>query len=415
MRIGFYLDYANMKAGGIFTYSVGLLKELLNAQEIDSIVLFYQTEQKEKLKEFIYNDKINAVEINRNKLSFKYLSILSFFLYNSAFVYKTYLDKYFPKSSLQKNIRRIAYYLNPLKGIIENNKIDLLHVPFKIAPIYEISVPVFVTLHDVQEIHFPEFFTSQQRLDRALAYKIAIDQSDHIIVSFNHVKNDLLKYFNVESEKVSVCNLPLKQSWFASENITPFDELKKKYDLKDKFMLYPAATWQHKNHINLLEAVNILKEDQNDFQLICTGNKTEHFPILEEYIKQNNLEGLVKFLGIVPEEDLIGLYRTTALCVIPTLYEAGSGPLFEAMRYQTPVICSNVTSLPETMVNEEFIFDPLDPSDTAKKIVRGLFDEEYRQANLENSKLRMEYFTNQDSINDFITAYKKAVNKFQTK
>ena len=49
MRIGFYLDYANMKAGGIFTYSVGLLKELLNAQEIDSIVLFYQTEQKEKL------------------------------------------------------------------------------------------------------------------------------------------------------------------------------------------------------------------------------------------------------------------------------------------------------------------------------------------------------------------------------
>ena len=77
MRIGFYLDYANMKAGGIFTYSVGLLKELLNAQEIDSILLFYQTEQKEKLKEFIYNDKINAVEINRNKLSFKYLSILS--------------------------------------------------------------------------------------------------------------------------------------------------------------------------------------------------------------------------------------------------------------------------------------------------------------------------------------------------
>ena len=49
--------------------------------------------------------------------------------------------------------------------------------------------------------------------------------------------------------------------------------------------------------------------------------------------------------GIVPEEDLIGLYKWASLVVIPTLYEAGSGPLYEAMKYSTPVICSNVTSV----------------------------------------------------------------------
>ncbi len=415
MKIGFYLDYANMKAGGIFTYSVGLLKELLNANEIEKIVLFYQTEQKEKLQEFINHKKTFPVEVNRNKASFKYMSILSFFLYTNAFVYKTYLDKYFPKSSIAKNIKRAANYINPLKIIIEKQDIELLHVPFKISPIYEIRKPVFVTLHDVQEIHFPEFFTSQQRLDRALAYKIAIDQSDHIIVSFNHVKKDLIKYFSTEQDKVSVCKLPLKQSWFASENITSKEDLLKKYNLHNSFILYPAATWQHKNHAKLLEAIKLLKEKDNSIQLICTGNKTEHYPFLEKYIKENDLEENVKFLGIVPEEDLIGLYKSTALCAIPTLYEAGSGPLFEAMRYEAPVVCSNVTSLPETIVKLEFVFNPYDAADISDKIFKGLFDKKFREENLANSKERMAYYTKIESINDFTNAYKTAINKFHKK
>lgn len=415
MKIGFYLDYANMKAGGIFTYSVGLLKELLESEEIEKIVLFYQTEQKDKLQEFITHNKVKPIEVNRNKASFKYFSILSFFFYNSVFVYKTYLDKYFPKAAFPNKVRKFATYLNPLKKIIEKHDIELLHVPFKISPIYEINKPVFVTLHDVQELHFPEFFTSQQRLDRALAYKIAIDQSDHIIVSFQHVKDDMLKYFNTTQEKVSVCKLPLKQSWFASDKITSFENLKQKYELKDKFILYPAATWQHKNHIKLLEAVNILKEKHTNFQLICTGNKTDHYAKLESYINKNNLNEFVKFLGIVPEEDLVGLYKSTTLCAIPTLYEAGSGPLFEAMRYKAHVVCSNVTSLPETIVRDEFIFNPFDSEDIADKIEKGLYNEDFRKANLENSKERMEYFRSLDSINDFIEAYKTAIKKFHKK
>jgi glycosyltransferase involved in cell wall biosynthesis len=415
MRIGFYLDYANMKAGGIFTYSVGLLKELLKSDEIENVVLFFQTEQKEKLSEFINHKKVLPVEVNRNKPSFKYLSIISFFLYNSVFVYKTYLDKYFPKAEFPNTVRKIATWLNPLKKIIEKQNIEVLHVPFKISPIYEIDKPVFVTLHDVQELHFPEFFTSQQRLDRALAYKIAIDQSDHIVVSFNHVKKDLIKYFNTDNEKVSVCRLPLKQSWFANENITSLNDLKNKYLLKENFILYPAATWQHKNHIKLLEAVKILADKNIDFQLICTGNKTEHYTYLENFIVENNLENKVKFLGIVPEEDLIGLYSSTKLCVIPTLYEAGSGPLFEAMRYKSPVICSNVTSLPETIMNNDFIFDPIDHEDIANKILLGLTDDNYRETNLKNSESRMEYFKSLDTIKDFTEAYDVAIKKFHKK
>ena len=86
-----------------------------------------------------------------------------------------------------------------------------------------------------------------------------------------------------------------------------------------------------------------------------------------EKISELNLSEAVHFLGIVPEEDLISLYKNSSLVVIPTLYEAGSGPLYEAMRYQVPVICSNVTSLPDTVSNDEFLFDPNDMKSYQKK------------------------------------------------
>ncbi len=95
-----------------------------------------------------------------------------------------------------------------------------------------------------------------------------------------------------------------------------------------------------------------------EIDLVCTGNKTEYFKTIQSVIDELDLSKAVHFLGIVSEEDLIGLYKNARLVVIPTLYEAGSGPLYEAMRYGIPVVCSNVTSLPETVGNSEFVFNP---------------------------------------------------------
>ena len=304
----------------------------------------------------------------------------------------------------------LSLFFNPLRNILNKYNIDIFHVPFQSSPIYGIKKPVIITMHDVQELHFPEYFNSFERMSRAIGFKKAIDESDHIIVSFSHVREDLLKYFEIKDDKVSVCPLPLADDWFNSSKISSKKELIDRYQIYDNYILYPAATWQHKNHINLLKALKILKDNSKEVNLVCTGNQTDYFANIENEIISLGLKDNVKFLGIVSEEDLIGLYHLARLVVIPTLYEAGSGPLFEAMRYNIPVICSNVTSLPESIGNKEFVFNPKKPEEIAKLIFKGLYDKDFRESNIENSKNRINFYKEQNFIKPFINAYNKAIS-----
>ena len=98
------------------------------------------------------------------------------------------------------------------------------------------------------------------------------------------------------------------------------------------------------------------------------------------------------------------------MVVIPTRYEAGSGPLYEAMKYSAPVICSNVTSLPDTMGNNEFLFDPENENEIAGKIEVMLTDENAISRNINNSVEGMNYLSEKNYLQSFINVYKDLLN-----
>lgn len=406
MRIGFYIHHTMLKAGGIFTYSVGILRLLLQQKEIDKLIIITTIEVKQALVEIVDNSKIEFRLLNRNSILNKVKLFLSFFLYDSSIIYQ----HYFPASNFLNKLKSISNFINPYNTLIKKSNIKLLHIPVQYSPIYKTCVPVITTMHDVQEFHFPEFFSASERLHRALNNFKSVSESDHIIVSFEHIKKDLQKYYSVTDQKISVCPPPFADDWFATKKETEFDSLATKYSITKKYLLYPAATWPHKNHLLLLDAFAKIKAQNIDINLICTGNKTEYYSVIENKIKELSLNNSVKFLGIVPEEDLIGLYKNSELVVIPTLYEAGSGPLYEAMRYKVPVICSNVTSLPSTVENEEFLFDPTDLKRIVDLIKKVIVDNGYKIWNLNNSKLRLEYFRQQNYASNFLVVY-KTINK----
>jgi len=396
MRVGFYIHHTTISAGGIFTYSIGILKQLLKSDQIEKIIIITSKEVNEKLKEISSNPKVEIANINRNDPIVK-LRLACYF---------AFLILLMPFGNI---FFRVFNWLNPYSKILLEKKISLFHVPVQYAPIYKTKIPVIITMHDLQEYHYPEFFSFKEKLHRKVNNKIAILDSDRIIVSFNHVKNDILKYFKVAEEKISVCPPPFADNWFAESKETVWIMLSKKYNLNKNFILYPAATWRHKNHLSLLSAIENLVREKNDIQLVCTGKKTDFYKEIHSKILEFGLSENVHFLGIVPEEDLIGLYKNARLVVIPTLYEAGSGPLYEAMRYGIPVICSNVTSLPETIGNVDFIFNPNNLEEMVKKIKLGLFDNESRKRNIINSKEKMEKFSQINFYENFIEAYKKVL------
>ena len=104
------------------------------------------------------------------------------------------------------------------------------------------------------------------------------------------------------------------------------------------------------------------------------------------------------------------LYNNANLIAIPSLYEAGSGPLFEAMYYSRPVICSNVTSLPESIGDCEFVFDPLNLDEISNLILRGLYDKDFIMRNKLNSAKRMEQLKELNYENIYLNALELAIN-----
>jgi glycosyltransferase involved in cell wall biosynthesis len=408
MRVGFYIHHTMLKAGGIYTYSIGILKLLLKQQEIEKLVIITTPEVKLALKDLVDSSRIEFQLLNRNSLFNKFRLFLSYFLYDTFTIYK----HYFPGSSVLTKLRVISNFINPYKGVIERSKIKLLHIPIQYSPIYKITVPIVTTMHDVQEFHFPEFFTASERLHRAINNLKSVSESDHIIVSFSHIKNDLIKFYSVADEKISVCPPPFADDWFGTQKETDWKVLQAKYSISKKYILYPAATWPHKNHINLIAALNKIKKLGTEVNLVCTGNKTNYYFEIENYIRESELTDSIKFLGIVPEEDLIGLYKNSELVVIPTLYEAGSGPLYEAMRYKVPVICAKTTSLPETIGDDRFVFSPKNVDELSNLIVKMLTDENFMNDNIFNSEKRMNELGNKNYFESFRMVYKIFLNKY---
>jgi glycosyltransferase involved in cell wall biosynthesis len=124
-------------------------------------------------------------------------------------------------------------------------------------------------------------------------------------------------------------------------------------------------------------------------------------------VDEMKLSDAVLFCGIVPEDELRWLYEQAALVTIPTKYEAGSFPLFEAMMLGSPVICSHVTSLPETIGDRRFVFDPDDSESLASLIGRMLTDEDFRRENLANSAAQAERLRRINAAAYFYEAYRE--------
>lgn len=406
MKVGFYIHHTTISAGGIFTYTVGILKELIKSTEIEKVFVITSNEVNEKFKEILSDSKLQVVNINRNDFSVK----LKLYVYFLLLTFSILLRKIIPSIKLIESLFHISNKINPYTKVLMENNLSVFHVPVQYSPVYKINVPVIITMHDLQEYHYPEFFSVREKIHRKINNQLAIFCSDNIIVSFKHVKDDILKYFRINSNKVSVCPPPFSESWFLSKDESTWEMLSSRFGLKQKYLLYPAATWKHKNHLSLIRVLKKLREQEKDISLVCTGNKTEYFKEIQSLIDELDLSKAVHFLGIVPEEDLIGLYKNSSLVVIPTLYEAGSGPLYEAMRYGIPVVCSNVTSLPETMGSSEFMFNPNNSEEMLTRIKKGLFDEEFRKRNVQNSRDRMKILEKNNYAECFLNTYKKLLS-----
>jgi glycosyltransferase involved in cell wall biosynthesis len=262
-------------------------------------------------------------------------------------------------------------------GWIESLDLDVIRFPYQ--QMVRTAVPSIFSPWDLVHLHYPHFFTPRQVAEREAYYPVACRAATALVAGSGWVKQDLVDKYAISPQKVQVIPIAPATEMYAPASSANIRRVLELYALGEQFVFYPAQTYPHKNHIRLLRAIALLRNERNmRVNLVCTGKQGEHWESIKEEIAHLHLEQQVRFLGFVPGEDVRALYATAQAVILPTLFEGGCVPMIEAFGAGVPVACSTVQHLPEQAGGAALLFDPMSVPAIADALARITSDGDLR-------------------------------------
>ena len=252
---------------------------------------------------------------------------------------------------------------------------DLLHEPHYVLPPLTRCRSV-VTIHDCIHLMFPQY------LPNSLAYYYArgamfaaTHQADRVLTVSEASKRDILRYYDIPPEKVQVIYNAMDERFLTPPDEATTDRVRQRYQLNHPFVLYVGNIKPHKNIERLVAAFSQARPlGPVGLKLVIVGDDLSNYPKLRQVVHRHQLDKHVRFLGYQPQETLASFYRLAGAFVFPSLYEGFGLPPLEAMACGTPVVTSNVSSLPEVAGDAALLVDPTDTDAIAHGIVQALTD-----------------------------------------
>jgi glycosyltransferase involved in cell wall biosynthesis/2-polyprenyl-3-methyl-5-hydroxy-6-metoxy-1,4-benzoquinol methylase len=265
---------------------------------------------------------------------------------------------------------------NGAESLLRRLGIDLLFCPFTAPYYFDPQIPAVSVIVDLQYLVYPQFFRPDDHQERDQNFKNACRLATRIVCISDYVRESVLETAGLDPDRVTTIHirLPHRLPPVSPEAI---ERARRRSNLEDaRFLIYPANFWPHKNHAMLLTAFGMFRSryPESDLRLVCTGAPDAEMERLREKAERMGLGDRVLFLGYVPDEDFAALMQSALAMIFPSLYEGFGMPVLEAMACGTPVLCSNVTSLPEVAGDAAIFFDPRKPSEIADAIGRIVVD-----------------------------------------
>ena len=295
-------------------------------------------------------------------------------------------------------------------GFYERLGCEVIHFPdveFVVS-----RLPAIYNPHDLQHLHFPEFFTPKALMWRAAYHPTGCRLAHTVVVESRWVKDDIVKQFGLDPKKIQVIPLAPPTQTYPEPSVAAAGHVLNTYGLEQPFALYPALTWPHKNHVRLLEALALLRDrHQIRVRLVCTGYQNSFWPQVERRLGDLGLQDQVRFLGMIPAEHLRAVYRLTQFVVIPTLFEAASEPVYEAWHDGAPVACSNVTSLPAQAGDAALIFDPHSVESIAAAVGEMATNAQLREVLTQRGAARLRNFSWDRTAKAYRAVYRRAAGR----
>ena len=361
---------------GIGWYSRNLIHQLLKSEEFECHMNYFtsglSSEGKEEIK------KLKAEGMKLHKIENK-----SSILTNALLVFGYPYRKYFGEKT---DVMQFFNYFVPRS--VNGKKVTIIH--------------------DMVIYDHPETVRFRTMLYLKLGLQKSVKRADLIITDSYFSKERILKHLKVKEEKIRVIHPCIDYEVFNKKNAHKAEivqQIRKKYSLKEKYMLYLGTLEPRKNIKRLILAYShLVEKNAVTPELVIAGGKGWKYQDIYKTIKEKNLESRVKILGYVEEKDAPVIMGNAMIFVFPSMYEGFGMPPVEALACGTPVMAGNAASLPEALEENAHYVDPF----SVKSIYKGL---KYMLENYES--LRKELL--EKNLTGFFEKYdsKKTVKSYE--
>ncbi|MBU3127405.1 glycosyltransferase family 4 protein [Clostridium tagluense] len=371
MRIGIDARGINFYSGtGIGTYTENILKNLINIDSINNYNVYWSGNNYESIK------KENCKIIMTSKKHQRFFE-----------------DHYFPAN-------------------LSKEKIDIYHMPQNgIGFSEEIYCKKIITIHDLIPYLMPETVGKGYLLKFLKEMPLIVGGSDGIITVSEFSKRDILKFFPIDENKIFVTPLAADKKYTPLDKVLCRTFLKDAYNLADPFILYLGGFSERKNVASVLSAFSKVYKDLNkNYNLVIVGGYKDSSQRLLKLTNELKIDSHVIFTGFVPEEHLPIFYNSCDAFVYPSFYEGFGLPPLEAMNCGTPVIASNLTSIPEVVGDGGILINPYSISEISSAMGNLLSNDKLREELSYKAIKRASEFSWEHTAINTLKAYESVYN-----
>jgi len=291
---------------------------------------------------------------------------------------------------------------------LRREHVALFHAPHYVLPPL-VSCRSVVTIHDCIHLMFPQYLPNRLALAYArTSIAMASKRATRVLTVSESSKRDILRFVDVPADKIDVIHNAYDERFGVEPREEDVVRVRERYQLHDEFVLYAGNVKPHKNLGRLIEAFHLVRNrGLQHLKLVLIGDEISKYAALRRAVHQHQLHKYVRFLGYLPEETLAVMYRLAGVFVFPSLYEGFGLPPLEAMASGTPVVTSNVSSLPEVAGDAALLADPYDPAAIADAIYRVLTDESLRRDLRHKGLARAQQFSWEASVRRVLEIYRQ--------
>ena len=367
LTIGIIFE-GDLKSGGGFQQQISTILELNNYSDkkYNFIAFVFSKENKLILEKF----GLKTVIIKRTFLG----KVLNHF-YRQEWFYR-YAKKFKIRSKFEKKLDcykiDLVYFLSP-----SSLSLDLINHNY-IITVWDLCHRDYPEFPEVN--YFREFELREQLYTKSLKKAIAV------FVDSELGKKNIIKRYNIDENRVFIVPFSPSVNIYTSNYV----DIKGKIGINGEYIYYPAQFWSHKNHVYILDAISILKEQGIYVTAVFSGSDKGNLKHVIDYAKKLQVEYLVKYLGFVPNEEIYSLYKNSLALVMPTYFGPTNIPPLEAFAIGVPVIYPDLEGLRDQVGDAALLCDLKKPKSLADHIKSLLFSESLRHELIHKGKKRLE-------------------------